>query len=143
MRNIRPSATNRLYASRHAFTLLEIVLAAGILGIVLSAMLAFFVNSLALNESSRTLTVAVSHAQYIMEDIRNAAFSTLPGHIDGGIWNWDAEKISAAGLEPLPAEQITTTRVGTELLTVTVTVLWGDRSGRSRSFVLMTHVTGG
>ncbi|NTV28597.1 MAG: type II secretion system protein [Candidatus Omnitrophica bacterium] len=128
--------------SSAGFTLVEIILAAGILGIILSVMLSFFVNAIALNKASRDLTIAVSHAQYVLEDIRNASFYNVPSQIDSGVWTWDAKAVTDKGLHPLKNEQITTTKVGTELLTVTVTVTWGDASGRPESLVLMTHMAG-
>lgn len=129
-------------SSQAAFSFPEILVSAGILGFAISALIGFFINTLALNETSRHMTVAVTHADALLEEIRNASFSSLASGIGQGAWDWDATAITAKGLVPLKNEQITTTVSGSTLLTVTVQVAWSDSSGRARSLALTT-MTGG
>jgi Tfp pilus assembly protein PilV len=124
------------------FTLAEVVVSVGILGFILTGLLAFFINAVALNEASRNLTVAVSHAQYVLEDIKSSSFATLSSSITEGFWNWDVPKVTARKLTPLKNEVVTTTVSGKELLTVTVTVTWQEAATRARSITLSTLVGG-
>ncbi|MDD5506606.1 MAG: prepilin-type N-terminal cleavage/methylation domain-containing protein, partial [Candidatus Omnitrophica bacterium] len=52
------------------FTLSELMIAAAILVLVLSALLVLYINCMILNEASRNLSIATSHAQYMMEEIK-------------------------------------------------------------------------
>ena len=124
------------------FTLAEVVVSVGLMGFILTALLAFFINSVTLNESSRNLTVAVSHAQFVMEDIKASSFGNLTFNISSGVWNWDVSKVAAKRLAPLKNENIITTMSGQTLLTVTVSVSWQEAAGRLRSISLSTQ-TGG
>ena len=118
------------------FTLPELLLAAAILGFVLVSLLFLFTSCLFLNESSRDLTFAVSHAEYVMEDIKNTSFPLIPAKAG----TMDATAITAAGLTPMTSESIVTAVSGTGILTVTVTVNWSQRGVRNRSAVLTTII---
>jgi len=121
---------------RKGFTLPELLLAVAILGFVLVSLLFLFTSCLFLNESSRDLSFAVSHAEYVMEDIKNTSFPQIPAKAG----TMDATAITAAGLTPIIGESIVTAVSGTDTLTVTVTVNWSQRGIRSRSAVLTTII---
>jgi prepilin-type N-terminal cleavage/methylation domain-containing protein len=106
---------------QNGFTLLELLLAASIMSVALSGMLAMFVNSIALEEAARNMTVAASHVQFVLEDMKNSTFSTLATDIGDGDWNWDATEISGQGLTPLNTESISAQVSGSSLLEITVT----------------------
>ena len=126
---------------KQGFTLPEVLLTAAILAYALSAILASFMNSVLLNESSRHVTIATSHAQFVMEDVRNTAFGSIPTNISTGYWNWNTATIGTNGLTAMNSESISVTSSGTTLLDVTVTVSWKDTKGRSRSKALRTLIS--
>jgi len=119
---------------RKGFTLIELLLAAAFLVFTISAILMLFANCIFLNASNRALTVAASHAQRVMEEIRDANFSSIPS----GDWDWDTTQIGTKGLNALTNESITTTITGTTLLNVVVTVSWEGHGQRIKSVSLET-----
>jgi type II secretory pathway pseudopilin PulG len=133
-----------------AFTLSELLLAAAILVFVLAGLLALFLNCLILNEANRNLTVATSHAQYIMEEIKDAAntdFTQLESRINNGDWDLNASQIQAApyNLTALSNESINTNVTRKDennpnLLIISVIVQWNDRGQRPRSAQLDTLI---
>lgn len=131
--------TNMKGAARKGFTLPELLLAAAILAFVLCGLLVLFINCVFLNEANRNSTVALSHAQYVMEDIKNTNFYSIKTKIDNGDWDWATAGITARGLNPLPNESIDTSRGSTDNpLEVAVTVTWQDRRQRNRQAALRT-----
>lgn len=134
---------NVMNRTQKAFTLVELLVVVAILAYSLSAILATFSNTVALNEMSRNLTTATTHAEYILENIRSTSvFSNIATNISSGTWNWSASTVSTNGLNALNNESITTTSSGSNPLTVTVTVSWNDLQGRSRSKSLQTMISG-
>ncbi|MBI3602398.1 MAG: hypothetical protein HY209_05850 [Candidatus Omnitrophica bacterium] len=124
------------------FSLLEILLVAAILSYSLSVILTTFITSVGLDEASRNLTTATSHAQYVMESVKNTAFANIATSITSGTWNWITATVTSNGLAALNSESIATTYSGTNPLTVTVTVSWNDTHARSRTKVLQTLMSG-
>jgi prepilin-type N-terminal cleavage/methylation domain-containing protein len=124
------------------FTLPELLMTAAILSYSLSVVLATYTNSIALNETSRNLTTAVSHGQVILENIRNATFSGVATSISGGTWNWNTATVTSNGLTALNGESIAVSSSGTNPLDITVTVSWNDLNNRSRTRVLQTTISG-
>jgi hypothetical protein len=127
-----------------AVTLTELLLAAAILAFVICGLILLFVNCSFLNEANRNLTVAMSHAQYIMEEIRNTTFGQIEQNIDNDNWDLDEDAISSApySLSALNNEFVDTgvTQSG-DPLGVSVSVSWNDRRQRPRSVVLNTLLT--
>ena len=120
----------------------ELIVSAAIMAYSLSVVLLSFFRNYALNETSRNLTIATSHIDYVLEDIRNSTFSTLATDISSGNWTWNSSAITSEGLSPINSESIATTSSGTTLLTVTVTATWKDIQGRSQSKTVQTLVGG-
>ena len=127
--------------SKSGFTLVELLLAAAILAYALSAILASFINTVALNETSRNLSTATTHAEYVLEEIRNTTFASIATNINAGNWNWNTATISGNGLTALNNESIAVTVSGTTLLDVIVTVTWRDLKSRVRTQNLRTLIT--
>lgn len=123
------------------FTLAEIILTAAILAFALASLLALFVSCMLLNDASRNLTQAAGHAQFVMEDIKDTAFSNIAAKINNGDWDWDNSAITGHGLSGLRNESIDTQVSGSGPLDVSVAVSWQDRSGRSRQMELETLFT--
>ena len=115
---------------------------AAILGYALSVILAGYVNNVVLDEASRNLSSAVSHAEFVLEDIRNTSFGSVAGNITSGNWNWNTSTVTTKGLTALNSEAIATTSSGTNPLDITVTVTWNDVHGRNRSCVIKTTMSG-
>jgi prepilin-type N-terminal cleavage/methylation domain-containing protein len=121
------------------FTLPELLIATAILACVLCGMLLFFVNCTLLNELSRDCSIATTHAEYILEDIRNEGFDAAQGNGDN--WTWDTDTIVTALGAALKNEEITTNISSTEPLTITVNVTWQDRRARGHSLVMNTMLS--
>lgn len=127
---------------RAGFTLPELLLTAAILSYSISVILVTYINCIALNETSRNLTTAVSHAQYVLETVRNTSFSSIATTITANTWDYNTAGVTALGLTALKSEAIDTSSSGTNPLDVTVTVTWNDLNGRSRSQALKTSISG-
>jgi prepilin-type N-terminal cleavage/methylation domain-containing protein len=124
------------------FTLPELLMSAAILAYCVSIALMCFINTTALNQESRNLTAATTHAEYVMETIKNTAFASIASNISSGTWTWNTSTITGNGLTALNSESITTTSAGANPLDISVTVTWNDMQGRSRSKVLRTLISG-
>ncbi len=132
--------------SNKGFTLSELLLAAAILAFVLSGLLLLFINCIILNEANRNLSVATSHAQYIMEEIKNAGtLQSIKAKIDSG---------NFTSFQVLPNENITvcccnspcssclgSCQSAGDPLGIYVRVNWKDRSVRDRYIELKTQMT--
>lgn len=131
---------------KRGFTLSELLLSAAILVFVLAGLLALFINCMILNEANRNLSIATTHAQYIMENIKDAAdtdFSQLESAINNGAWDLDASEIQSDpyNLTALSNESIDTNVTGSgNPLGIAVIVQWNDRGQRSRSTELDTLI---
>ena len=125
-------------ASALGFTLPELLLMAAILSYTFSVILLSFITSMAINEDSRNLTVANSHAQFVMEEIKNTAFGSIGTNITTGNWTWNTAAVGTHGLTAIKNESITTTYTGSTLLDIIVTVYWTNANGRARNKSLRT-----
>lgn len=127
---------------RKGFTLIELLLAAAFLVFTISAVLMLFANCIFLNANNRALTIAATHAQRVMEEIKDTNFSAIETNISSGYWDWDISAIEGKGLVALLGETVDTNKMGasSSLLNVVVTVNWEGRSQRIRSISLETLV---
>lgn len=119
--------------SKKGASFAEIMLAVGILGIAIVALMALYSNCVFLSARAERMTVAITHAQYVLEHLRNSTIA----EIEAGDWStWAANQ----GLDTLSNEVITVTDAGTDPLSVTVAVSWQDRSG-TQSISFTTKIT--
>ena len=127
---------------KKGFTLVELLLVVGFLVFAVSASLMLFANCILLNEYNRSLTIATSHAQYVMEEIKDQNFSGIETRINNGDWDWGLSEITARGLSSLDGEAIVTSEIGgvSDLLNVTATVSWQSRGGRVNNMTLETLI---
>ena len=137
---------------RHkGITLVELLLAAAMLSLVCSMLFLLFVNCILLNEFNRNRTIAATHAQYILEDIKDSDFIGLEAAINAGNWDLNTAAIEAqfdpgdaSDFIPLENEAIDTAvtdiGVAASLLDITVTVTWDSRGGEARTISLETLI---
>lgn len=111
------------------FTLLELMISAGILLIALSGLLSTFVYSLLINETSSNMVIAANDAQYVLEQMKSVAYNDLESYSPPQFSNLENETIS----DP----SVTLVRSG--LKQVTVNVDWTQR-GKARTFSLSTQI---
>ena len=123
-------------------TLGELLLAAAILAFVICGLIALYVHCSILNAANRNVTLAMTHAQYVMEEIRDYDFTTLESTINAGNWDWDIDAVEAEGLTALSNEVIDSSVFQSgDPLGVTVRVDYKDRNGRDRFTELQTLLT--
>jgi prepilin-type N-terminal cleavage/methylation domain-containing protein len=132
----------RIPRSSSGFSLPELLLVTAILGYASAMVLLTFMTGTSLNEQSRNLISATSHAEFVMESVKNTAFSNLVTNINAGTWTWNTAAVTASGLIPLNSETITTTSTGTNPVDITVLVSWHDTKSRSRTKTLRTVIAG-
>ena len=123
-------------------TLTELLLAAGIMVFVLASLMVLFIHCFFLNNTNRNRSLALHHAQYILEEIRDADFATAEYSVTNGAWDWGQTEILANNLILLNGETIDTsvTQSG-DPLGVMVTVNWLGSRGRPSLIHLRTLLT--
>jgi len=123
--------------SDKGFTLLELVVAVGILLIVITGLLYAFITCILMNEANSQLMTAASDAEYVMEQIKALPTITFT---DIDSYAVPAELTNPA-TEHLRNEDITVDRgTGSTIRTITVTVTWTGRNGRQGQFRLVTRI---
>lgn len=133
----------RPYQSHLGFTLVELLITVAILAFSIAGILACYTTSSRMAESSRNLTMATSHASYVLEDIRNTLFANVATNIASGYWNLTSTQLNSRLLGPLNNESVTTTNLGgTNPIDVQVVVSWNDAQGRAKTLTLRTLVGG-
>lgn len=137
-----------------SFTLAELMLAMVFLTVIFATLIGSFIACILLNGANRNLTIATTHAQYIMEEIKNTA-STTSGFNSlkqAGVsqWDWSTESnFTGRDLSRLSNENtgVTITDAfsgaaptsSSELLNVIVAVSWLDMA-RSKNMALQTLI---
>lgn len=138
MTGIRREKENlKFWPKKKGVTISEVLLAAVILATALTALLMVFITIAILTEANRNTTRAITHAQYVLEDIKNTEFTTVQNNGDS-LWDWNTTTINSQGLSSLSNESINTEVSGSDLLDITVVVSWHDRGGRNRNTTLET-----
>ncbi len=149
---------------KKGITLAEVLLGMVILTFALVAVLALFANCIISNESNRNLTIALSHAQLIIEEMRGevegkTTLLSLRDKIDEGVvWCWD-EDYFPTGLQRLSNETVVTCCYNSttavwccppsgscpdeDPLRIRVTSSWDSRRGSTekRDIILETLIT--
>ncbi|MCM8786680.1 MAG: hypothetical protein NC935_01345 [Candidatus Omnitrophica bacterium] len=128
--------------NKKAFSLIEILLATVVLVVALGSIVIGFIACFILNESSRNLTIATTHAQYVLEEIKDSAMARedIKSQINNGNWDWEEETdFTTRGINRLNNETIDTEAEGGGLVNVTVTVYWKNR-GRDTNITFYTQM---
>ena len=125
--------------NRRGFTLSELMVAAAILALTISALLYVFVSCLLMNEANSELITAASDAEYVMEQIKALPTSDFNA-IDS--YTVPAELTNpATGRQRLTNEHIDVNKgTGSNIRTITVTVTWSRRNGTPPPFQLVTQI---
>ena len=123
-------------AGKQGSSLVEVMIAAGIIVIVFAGMLQVFIFSSVLGEMSGDITLAVNEAQSVMEEIRGYDFDDIT--TDYGSGGTPGDTFTLTLLNGTGAIAVTT--VNASLLQVLVTVNWTENNGRSMSTSLETLV---
>lgn len=118
-------------------------MASAILAIVLAGLLQLFIVCSLLNDANHNLSIAVSHAEFVLEGVRELDFADTASQINAGDWDFlEEDDFTGAGLVRLSGESIDTSVLASgEPLTVSVDVAWNDRQQRPRSLSLQTKIT--
>ena len=108
---------------KKGFTLFELMIAIVIGALTLTALVEGFVGIMVLNEMSREKTIAINHAQYVMEQFQDTNFSNLTT-TDWTTW------ATNNGYNTLDNEQINVSfnALATDLFEITTTVTWQTRN---------------
>lgn len=107
--------------SRQGYTLVEILVAAFILVIAVTAILVSYIRCLELNEVSRNSSVGIRAARSKMEEIKSTAFSQIKAGYHGASFN-------VAGLNGKGVSYVIDT--DPTILEIWVSVSWQQKSGR-------------
>ena len=112
---------------KRGFTLLELMVAVGILVIVIAGVFSSIVYAVLLNETSSNLAIAANDAQSVLEQMKAGGFANLSAYTPPVYTN-------------LPSESITVSRsIGNKIAEVNANVTWVERN-RNRSFSLSTRI---
>ncbi len=127
-----------LLTCKKGFTLLELVLAMGLLLPALFAIIGVNAYALRLGETSRMITKAVQDAHAVIEQMRGKSEQSLV-QVTAAYPN----NQNVSGFSNLPSETVRVSYVDTaaDPLVVTVTTSWTDHTGGSMSRILRTQIT--
>ncbi|NQT28195.1 MAG: hypothetical protein HQ570_01200 [Candidatus Omnitrophica bacterium] len=128
---------------RKGISLVEVLLGAVILTFVFVAVLALFANCFIANEYNRNLTIALSRAQFVMEEMRGevedkTSLSSLRTKIEESDTTCCYNSTSAAWCCP---SILTCSCPDEDPLRVRVTSSWVDQRGKTRDISLETLIT--
>ncbi len=128
--------------ARKALSIIEVFLAVLVFMVGVGAVVISFMGSQALIEKSKELTIVSSHAQYILEEIKESAISGedfIEG-IRNGNWSWGCATIVARGLECLTGENITTSVEDENEGIINVTVKWNWKGNHTIERIFKTKI---
>jgi prepilin-type N-terminal cleavage/methylation domain-containing protein len=122
--------------TKKGFTIIEVMVGIVILLVAILASLSGFLGSVALNNASHNMTIAVNDAQYVLEQLRALNYSTcIQTNFSGGCYTLPV-------FNNLPGETVDfypTPAIGATVSTITVRVRWQDNQ-QTRSFSLATKI---
>lgn len=128
--------------SRFGFTLIELMIGVGILVIAIAGLLGVFTACFGLNESAGNLTIAISHARCVIEEVRDRNIPSIITGIDWATWA-QSDPPGGGGCNNLNGESVQVSYpsgAGANPLEILVTVNWTEK-GRARNAQLATLLT--
>ncbi len=111
----------RVLSTARGFTLAELVVAAGILGVVVGGILVSYMRCMELNEASRNKSLAIKAARDRMETIRTTPFANLIGTYQGVSFN--VTGFTGKGMSYVTA-------LNAKNVEIVVSVSWKQKNGR-------------
>ena len=112
---------------KSGFTLLELMVAIGILVVVIAGVFSSIVYAVLLNETSSNLAIAANDAQSVLEQIKAGGFANVSSYAPPVYTNLASESVSVSK------------NIGSKIAEVNANVTWVERS-RNRSFSLSTRI---
>ncbi|MGE5279581.1 MAG: type IV pilus modification PilV family protein [Deltaproteobacteria bacterium] len=109
---------------RKGFTLLELMVVAGIAITALVGLLGTYVAALTLTETTRSSELAMLSAQAVLEDMRTTAFTGIYSAFNGYTTTVDGLDANASVI------RVTVNDSNANLLNVTVGACWRQKGGR-------------
>lgn len=123
-----------VFRGRQGFTLVEVLIAVGILAVVIVGLLQLFVYCSNLAEAAGNTTLAINEAQNKMEEIRNHDFSTITiDYASGGTPGNTFTLTSLNGTGTITTSQFDGS---SELLQIQIDASWQNKNGRNFSTAL-------
>jgi type II secretory pathway pseudopilin PulG len=110
-----------------AFTLLELICAAGILVFVITGTLSVFLYGFVLGNAMRNQVTAANDAQYVFEKLKDSAYADITTYTDTNFTSLQHESIRV------------TVTTASNVKTVVANVTWSD-GPRQRSYALTTQI---
>jgi FlaG/FlaF family flagellin (archaellin) len=115
--------------SNAGFTLMELMITAGILVVAITALLAAFISASLLSQANHNKVIAVNDAQYVLEKLVDGAYSDLASHTDTDFANLNLNN-EAIYVDVAEASGIKT---------ATVYVTWTEGQ-KTKSFNITTQI---
>jgi prepilin-type N-terminal cleavage/methylation domain-containing protein len=106
------------------FTLLEVMIAAGVLVIALTGLLSTYTACFKLNETTRNSNLALNAAQEKLEEIRSATFLSIFDSYNGTSFSVSGMPVSDS------LGYVSINNTNTSLLRVTIGVCWRDQDSK-------------
>lgn len=113
-----------LIKKNHGFTLLELMIASGVVIITLAGLLATYVACLELEETTKNSNLALNSARQVLEEVRSVPFLTIFGAYDG--YTFQVPGFAANSSQGY----VYINNSNPDLLNVTVGVCWRQKSSR-------------
>ncbi|MFO8052977.1 MAG: hypothetical protein R6U54_03350 [Candidatus Omnitrophota bacterium] len=139
---------------KKSVTLAELMIAIAFIAVALASIMGLFIACSKLNSQSRNMTRAVTHLEYVLEQVKGeSSLNNLKNKIDNGNWNWVVDDVTSQGLQSLSNENISVCCYDSgsdsclancpdqDFLDIFAQVQWKSREGRDISFSLRTLVT--
>ena len=133
------------FAADRGFTLVEVLIAVGILAVVIVGLLQLFVYCSTLAEAAGNTTLAVNEAQNKIEEIRNHNFTSIAtDYASGGTPGNTFPVPDRDGTGTIGTGTITTSQVGgsSALLQIQINVSWQNKNSRNFATALTGLIAG-
>lgn len=122
---------------KKGFTLIEAIIAIGVVGFVLLALVGLTVQHIQLTEIAQAKTIALNHATAIIEEMRDRSYTSMSSITSQDWENWANNN----GCDTLDQEMVIVQYgAAPDPLQITVNVSWAIR-GRTYSVQLSTVMT--
>ncbi|OGX08758.1 MAG: hypothetical protein A2Z88_00815 [Omnitrophica WOR_2 bacterium GWA2_47_8] len=118
------------FKDRNGFSLVEVLVTAGIVVLVSLGLFRVFITCSLLAEMAGNLTTAIVEAEDKMEEIRNVAFDTIVGSYSSGGTPGNTFTIPSFNAMGVVNIDPTTSPNNADLLKVEVNVSWRNKDGR-------------